>query len=483
MEFITIEDEEGKPLVEINGDVWRVFDRFEDREPVTIFHNTVEDSPFYLFRELEQFDDADEILRKLSRKSERLEAIFDLFFVERSRLKRRVVCLERPGFGVLDEFVDLISLSGNQEEGFIVEATTQDDKTLSVKRNALGEVVNVIAENVFNGDDFIAAFDEITSDERWDSIGWDWKEIISNLGKRLPTLAKEVAELIGDDRRENPRRIKNEFFYFKRIESYFNGNRLALALESADKGIEIFPFCEILYASRGEVYFSKGLIDEAIKDYETAIHLGMDAPSLFVNVGICYGVKHDYVQAIESYTKAIEIDQKTVNAYLARACAYRALGKMELALKDEERGSVISASIETANQREQCYIHNIDLEEVEVERCNPDYPIFVHPIRGSRFFKKRLLEVEKVISPNFEVDIPNTTRLSNDGYTVTLKCKVCQECVDARNRWIAENSERLHEEGKEVGSKEGKQIIEMLEKRLNFLSSDTKTKEEVRFSF
>lgn len=248
---------------------------------------------------------------------------------------------------------------------------------------------------------------------------------------------KHIVEKQGNKVNQN---IKNEFYYFKRIESYSNAQKLDLALECANEAIEEFPFCELLYASRGEIYFSKHLIDEAIKDYETAIQLGMEEKLLLNNLGLCYGIKRQYARAIECLSRSIELGNENVNTYLARAKVLRKIGEIDKALLDEAKATRLSSVEIDSRQKERCEIHGIRLEIIEIRRITE----FVNFSDDYAYFVEKLKEAEKRYFPNAELLIPNTYRKDTDEVQYFNKYWVCDECKKEKNEWINKHESEIY---------------------------------------
>ena len=181
MENVELKDEDGNLIVEFDGKEWKIFSDYNYDNPKIMYHDTVKETPFYLYQLLENVENSKQIINKLSQKSAELKELFDNFFSEMKRLENRIVLVEKKGHGIIDEYVDRISLSGNPNVGFIVEETIEDDLSYDeFKRNAFGEIVCVIAENIFGANDLYEAIHEITSEERWNNISWTWEEIFSS---------------------------------------------------------------------------------------------------------------------------------------------------------------------------------------------------------------------------------------------------------------------------------------------------------------
>jgi tetratricopeptide (TPR) repeat protein len=343
--IIELSDERGELICKFDGVSWRFFKGASVVNISSVLsHSEIEDTPFWLYRELEAYGDSTSLLKKLATKSPELSQLIEEFFREKQRLLHRLVLFEKSGSGIMDEFVDRISISEKPGYGYVVEATIEDDKSYrEYTRNAFGEIVTVTATNLFDAEDIFEAIEEITSEDHWDDKGWTWKETLSNLSIRYVTFATEIDRRLNDRGRVNSRRIKDESYFVRRIASFCSAERFDLALECAHEAIERFPFSAILRAARGEVFFSKAGIEHAKKDYETALQFDMEDASLLNNLGICYFVSHEFELALTSLTRAIELKPKP-ETYILRAKVYRSMGKVDMAITDEQNAEDLVGS-------------------------------------------------------------------------------------------------------------------------------------------
>lgn len=377
---IEIKNKNGQLLAQCDGKVWTFRDTSGENHRK--FHEQIVESPVWLFHFLDVDGEGEKLLVELSQTSPEFEELVSKFFIDKKRLEDRTILFEKAGSGVIDSFVHRISLAGDATTGFSIDATIECDWShFDQPRNAFGEIITVSVFGILNADGFIEAIDSITSDEHWDEKGWTWNETIARFRAVYPKLASAVEEKLRDRGSTNVLRLKNEGYYFKRCESYYNAQRYDLALDCANEGIAKFPFCEVLYASRGEAHFAKGAIEPALADYETAIQLGMDAAAVFTNAGLCSAILRDYEKSIEYLSHAIEIDPNNTNIQFARAKSYRALGNNELAEKDEDRAKRLSSSAE--NLRQFCEIHGTELINKE------------EPFGGFETLTKEGLEIQR----------------------------------------------------------------------------------------
>lgn len=442
---IELIDERGHLICEFDGTVWRFF---EDSTNVDISaklsHSEVRDTPYWLYRELENFGNAASLLKHLGTKSPELSRLIEGFFQEKKRLQHRLVLFEKAGSGVVDEFVDRISISENPGRGYVVEATIEDDKSYrEYTRNAFGEIVTVTAANLYDADDILEAIEEITSEDHWDNKGWTWKETLSNLSIRYPAYAAEIEQRLNDHGRVNSRRIKDESYFVRRISSFCSAERFDFALKCAHEAIERFPFSAILRAARGEVYFSKADIENAKKDYETALQFDMEDPSILNNLGICYFVSHEFELALTSLTKAIELKPKP-EMYMLRAKVYRRIGKVEMAISDElEANKLSDAEVQgdfghldaDSPTKSYCELHQTEIAETvreyAVALVNPTPPTWSND---------EFLAAKAEHFPNSDSAVVGSRRLERIGQFSEEEAhyenyRGCRKCNDAEGLW------------------------------------------------
>jgi tetratricopeptide (TPR) repeat protein len=442
---IELLDENGHLICEFDGNVWRFFEHADNIDISSeLLHSEIEDTPFWLYLELEAFGDPTGLLKKLATKSPELSRLIDGFFREKQRLLYRLVLFEKAGSGVVDQFVDRISISEEPGHGYVVEATIEDDKSYrEYTRNAFGEIVTVTVANLFDAEDILEAIEEITSEDHWDDKGWTWKETLSNLSIRYPQFAAEIDQNLNDRGKLNSRRIKDEPYFVRRIASFCSAERFDFALECAHEAIERFPFSAILRAARGEVYFSKADIEHAKKDYETALQFDMEDASLLNNLGICYVVSREFELALASLTKAIELKPKP-ETYLLRAKVYRSLARIELAISDEQEADKLkkveshghfSRAASAPLTKSFCELHQVEITESVREY----YAALINPTPPS-WTPEEFRSASAKHFPNSEANVLGSRRLEireefsdQEAYYETYRG--CMECTAAEALW------------------------------------------------
>lgn len=116
---------------------------------------------------------------------------------ERRRLRRRLVLFERDGHGALDEFRDIISISGSRKKGYIIEAsiaTSFDETFLDHERNALGEIVRFRRYGLRTPEEIFGAIQSAFSDERLEDVKPPWEQILCHFQLCKPALAKALSD-------------------------------------------------------------------------------------------------------------------------------------------------------------------------------------------------------------------------------------------------------------------------------------------------
>lgn len=109
---------------------------------------------------------------------------------------------------------------------------------------------------------------------------------------------------------------------------------LALAFSDFSQAIDVTPSAEAFYG-RAQVSFERGDHGAALKDVSEAIALGAHSPPLLYLRGYlrCH-FQHDYHGAIEDLSEVIRSEPTNGQAYLARARAWRHVGKLQDAMVD-----------------------------------------------------------------------------------------------------------------------------------------------------
>jgi tetratricopeptide (TPR) repeat protein len=109
------------------------------------------------------------------------------------------------------------------------------------------------------------------------------------------------------------------------------------AISCADKAIQIDPGYADAYYSRGSAYIRKLLFEKAIEDNDMAIKLNPGEPNYYFNRGLANLRLGLYDKCIKDQSTYIEMSpngELADSAYVARAGAYIALGRVKDALSD-----------------------------------------------------------------------------------------------------------------------------------------------------
>lgn len=201
MPTIRIKDREGRVLITFDDRKWEFYTDYHSDTPVILNHEEVLNNPVYLFQQLEDMYDPEQILNQLSAMSPELKKMIEDFKQERFRLEKRIVLFQCAGHGMIDEFTDLLSLSICAKTGkFVVETSIIGD-TGEEELNALGEIEVKKVNNVTDAAQLYDAILAVTSDDldRWDNIDWSWEEVIRNIRRVYPKLASELKTKLSRD--------------------------------------------------------------------------------------------------------------------------------------------------------------------------------------------------------------------------------------------------------------------------------------------
>jgi len=95
------------------------------------------------------------------------------------------------------------------------------------------------------------------------------------------------------------------------------------------------------HLTRGTELMEKGLLDEALKEYNKVIELAPGYAESYNKRGVVYGMKKNYEKAMSDFSKAISLSPADYMAYGNRSIAYKAVGRKDLALKDEETAEIL----------------------------------------------------------------------------------------------------------------------------------------------
>jgi tetratricopeptide (TPR) repeat protein len=142
-------------------------------------------------------------------------------------------------------------------------------------------------------------------------------------------------------------------YYLERGLAYMKKEAYDLALADLTEAIRLNPLEPKAYQRRGIAYLAKGEPDAAIADFDRVIEKipasGSTAPDLapvyidaYANRGTAFLTKKEYDRAIADYTAALGLEPRLALVYEGRARAYRAIGEMEKAIRDEQEARELS---------------------------------------------------------------------------------------------------------------------------------------------
>ena len=137
----------------------------------------------------------------------------------------------------------------------------------------------------------------------------------------------------------------NGDFYYSRAQVHDKLGNTDLALADLAKAVALIKSefgRSVAFALRARVYQKLGKLDESIKDYTEAIRLAPDFAYHHANRAEVYFDKKEFDKAIADYSEAIRLDPKNQYFRQDRAKVFRAVGREDLAVRDEanvEEGS------------------------------------------------------------------------------------------------------------------------------------------------
>ncbi len=133
-----------------------------------------------------------------------------------------------------------------------------------------------------------------------------------------------------------------------------------LALECADKALEINPRFPFAYLNRGSAHMMLELPQEAIKDYSQAIRLAPQLSQAHFNRALAYEALGQYETAAADFTTVIALNPKDAEARVGRAAANFDLGKDGIACKDLQKACELGLCppLEQARKKNLCPENN-----------------------------------------------------------------------------------------------------------------------------
>ncbi|WP_181183564.1 MULTISPECIES: tetratricopeptide repeat protein [unclassified Mesorhizobium] len=128
---------------------------------------------------------------------------------------------------------------------------------------------------------------------------------------------------------------KNARAYRERSNIYRTSGNLDKALADANEAARLDPNDPQAFANRGNVFSNDKQYDRAIADYNQAIRLDAKYAQAWQDRGATYYFKQSYDEAIRNYDEAIRLDPKNARFFTNRGAAYKAMGRTDQAIADE----------------------------------------------------------------------------------------------------------------------------------------------------
>ena len=189
---------------------------------------------------------------------------------------------------------------------------------------------------------------------------------------------------------DNVIKLKPDFdsAYIERAYNYLQINKPEIALEDANKAIEIKYNNISAYFIRGMIYGYKYEFDKALKDYTHIIRLG---DSIYMNVALrerahIYYNTNEIDKAISDYSDIIESDSLSYETYVSRGIA-----KLRIDVYQKYSDSIKIALNDTA-------LYKDFFKYFKIAYSGDDYSSILYDTRGAiQDFNKALL-----INPNYD---------------------------------------------------------------------------------
>lgn len=138
---------------------------------------------------------------------------------------------------------------------------------------------------------------------------------------------------------------KNARAYRERSSIYRGNGNLDKALDDADAAVHLDPNDPQAFDNRGNVFSNNKQFDRAIDDYNQAIRLDAKYAQAWQDRGANYYFKQNYDEAIKNYDEAIRLDPGNARAFTNRGAAYKAMGRTEQAIADESDAIRLDATM------------------------------------------------------------------------------------------------------------------------------------------
>ncbi len=148
------------------------------------------------------------------------------------------------------------------------------------------------------------------------------QEALGTLSHALMLLEKryEYDQVKGTSRLN---RFKRADIYAYRGWVHYLSGFFDAAIEDCTKAIELKPFIDKLYGTRGSAFYSKGEVEKAIADFTVAIDQWEEGSAGYLyNQGFLFFSSREYQNAIESWAKAKEMEPswgKTLDPWIKKA--------------------------------------------------------------------------------------------------------------------------------------------------------------------
>ena len=119
-----------------------------------------------------------------------------------------------------------------------------------------------------------------------------------------------------------------------RAGAYAGKGEFDLAIQDADRAIELNPNSYSGYGNRAVAYYCKGEFDLAIQDGNRVIEINPNRFEGYINRAFAYAAKGECDRAIQDANHALKLNRKHPGCYVARAYAYLKKGDYGLAMQD-----------------------------------------------------------------------------------------------------------------------------------------------------
>lgn len=145
------------------------------------------------------------------------------------------------------------------------------------------------------------------------------------------------------------RRPRDAFAWLALAHFYRLQAKLPAAETAATAAVALRPDLELAWQLRGMVYLAQRRWQDAEEDFSRALELRSDSPSggqptAWFNRGIACQEQGQHAAAVTDFTAAIEQGFRETRVYFSRGKSHQALGELEAAAADLERGQKLEPS-------------------------------------------------------------------------------------------------------------------------------------------